>query len=125
MGIRDIPQDLHIAAGGALISVAPHCAPLVDPPADAICTICLEGHPAPNPLVTPRVCVHPVHVECLNEWVNSAANNATGCPVCRMKIVPQGRRLFAEDTNGTWIPVHRVGQQESQWGPGPDARRAR
>lgn len=124
MDIRDIPYNLSIAAGGALVSVAPHCTPLTNPPADATCTICLEGHTTSNPLVTPRVCTHPFHVTCLNDWVNSAANNATGCPVCRKSIVPEGRQLFVENTNGTWIPVHRVGQEESRRGRGPEARRA-
>jgi hypothetical protein len=122
--IRDIPHNLPIDAGGALVSVASHCTSLTNPPADATCTICLEGHTTSNPLVTPRVCVHPFHIKCLNEWVNSAANNATGCPVCRKLIVPDSRQLFTENTDGTWIPVHRVGQEEFQRGWGLEARRS-
>jgi hypothetical protein len=109
MDIRDIPQNLHIAAGGALVLVALHCKPLVNPQADATCAICLEDHSTSHSLVKLRVCAHPFHVECLDEWVSSTTNNATGCPVCWKPIVRKGHQLFSEDINGTWVPVHCVG----------------
>jgi hypothetical protein len=52
------------------------------------------------------------------------ANNPKGCPVCRKPIVRGGRQRLAEDTNGMWIPVHLVGQEESQRSRGAEARRA-
>lgn len=124
--IRQIPSNLPTIAGGAEISTAQYTNPVRNQPADATCAICLDGHSAGNPLVTPRACDHMFHNDCLDHWVNSTANNSGGCPTCRRPIVPE-RPLFANH-NGILIPLHRVEQGQPHAGVelqgrrGPDSR---
>jgi hypothetical protein len=58
---------------------------IISPAEDAECPICYEGAGAEG-LVKPLCCDHTFHLGCLDEWVNSPADNANKCPLCRKTI---------------------------------------
>ncbi|KAF2707169.1 hypothetical protein K504DRAFT_458616 [Pleomassaria siparia CBS 279.74] len=99
-GVRVVPA-------GQAINVADYCNPVHNPAGDAECAICMDGHSAQHPLIATKVCGHTFHANCLDEWVNSTANNSAGCPTCRQPICPE-RPLVAVDRQGGEAPVRRV-----------------